>query len=98
MLTAAFFFFADQSSVGVVAYIPELFPTRLRVLGSAWAAAAGRIGSALSPIMAGAFMKYNQYSTVWLIFAAIYLIGVVVVWSIGPETKGRSLDEVHGEA
>ena len=98
VLTAAFFFFADQSSVGVVAYIPELFPTRLRVLGSAWAAAAGRIGSALSPIMAGAFMKYNQYSMVWLIFAAIYLIGVVVVWSIGPETKGRSLDEVHGEA
>ena len=48
--------------------------------------------------MAGAFMKYNQYSMVWLIFAAIYLIGVVVVWSIGPETKGRSLDEVHGEA
>ena len=43
-------------------------------------------------------MERASRTRFWLIFAAIYLIGVVVVWSIGPETKGRSLDEVHGEA
>lgn len=97
-LTAAFFFFADQSSVGVVAYIPELYPTRLRVLGSAWAAAAGRIASALAPIMAGVFMQYNQYGAVWVIFATMYLIAAVIVWSIGPETKGKTLEEVFENA
>lgn len=98
VLAASFFFFADQSSVCVIAYIPELFPTRLRVLGNSWAAAAGRIASAMAPIMAGALMKFNHYSTIWTIFALVYVVGAIVVWTLGPETKGRVLEELMGES
>ena len=94
VLMAIFFFFADQASVGVVAFVPELYPTRLRVLGSAWAAAAGRIASAVSPIMAGAFMKFNAFAAVWIVFAAVYVVAALITWFLAPETKGRSLDDV----
>jgi putative MFS transporter len=96
LFAAMFFFFADQSSVGVIAYIPELYPTRLRVLGSAWAAAAGRIASALAPIMAGAFMAMKMYATTWTIFAAVYIAAALITWAIGPETTGRELTELQG--
>ena len=91
---AAYKFFNDQGSLGVMAYIPELYPTRLRVMGNSYAASTSRVTSALAPIMVGFLMGMNQYTLIWIIFAISYLIGSVTVWLLGTETKGKSLEEV----
>lgn len=97
LFAALFFFFADQASVCVIAYVPELFPTRIRLVGATWAAAAGRFTSALAPIMAGALMAAGQYHAIWVIFALMYVVGIALVWALGPETKGRQLEELYAE-
>ena len=97
VFAALFFFFTDQASVCVIAYVPELFPTRIRLVGATWAAAAGRFTSALAPIMAGALMAAGQYKTIWVVFAVMYVLGIVLIWTLGPETKGRSLEQLYGE-
>lgn len=60
---AAYKFFNDQGSLGVMAYIPELYPTRLRVMGNSYAASTSRVTSALAPIIVGFLMGMNQYIT-----------------------------------
>jgi len=88
-----FKFFDQQGALGVMAYIPELYPTRLRVMGNAYAASASRATSAIAPIMVGLLIGMNQYLTIWVIFAAVYLLGAVILWSLGKETKGKTLEE-----
>ena len=90
---AIFKFFEQQGTLGVMGYIPELYPTRLRVMGNAYAGAASRITSALAPIMVGVLVGMHQYLAIWVIFAAILVIGVVVVLLLGPETRGKTLEE-----
>ncbi|MGI9861481.1 MFS transporter [Moorella naiadis] len=94
IFAALFFFFADQGSVGVVTYVPELYPTHLRALGSSWAAAPGRIAAAVAPIVLGTLMAAQSYFTIWIIFAALYWLGALLVLTLGVETKGKVLEEV----
>ena len=91
---AAYKFFNDQGSLGVMAYIPELYPTRLRVMGNSYAASSSRISAALAPIMVGFLMGMHQYTLIWIIFAVTYVIGALTIWLLASETKGKSLEEV----
>jgi len=88
-----FKFFDQQGALGVMAYIPELYPTRLRVMGNAYAASASRATSAVAPIMVGLLIGMNQYLTIWIIFAGVYVVGAVILWALGKETKGKTLEE-----
>ena len=80
----------------MLGYTPELFPTRVRGTGTGAAAAFGRIGSIIVP---GAIvMLISSWSTgyemVFIMFAAILLVGAVSVAILGEETKGRTLEEI----
>jgi putative MFS transporter len=88
-----FKFFDQQGALSVMAYIPELYPTRLRVMGNAYAASASRATSAIAPIMVGILVGMNLYLAIWSIFAAVYVVGAVIMWFLGPETKGKTLEE-----
>jgi putative MFS transporter len=90
---AIFKFFEQQGTLAVMGYIPEIYPTRLRVMGNAYAGASSRITSALAPIMVGVLMGMHHYLAIWAIFAAVLIIGVVIVLVLGPETKGKTLEE-----
>ena len=81
-------------SVGYAIYIPELFPTRLRLRGAGLAGAAGRLAAA------GA-----QYGVVWAYtlggvgavsacMAALLVLLAVVVLVFGIETRQRSLESL----
>jgi putative MFS transporter len=94
VFAALFGFFADMASAAVVVYVPELFPTHLRALGSSWAAAPGRIAAAIAPICLGALIQVGSYYTIWIIFAALYFLGAILVMALGIETKGKLLEEV----
>jgi putative MFS transporter len=88
-----FKFFDQQAALAVMGYIPELYPTRLRVMGNAYAGAASRVAAALAPIMVGVLVGMHHYLLIWFIFAAVYVLGAITIWRLGPETKGKTLEE-----
>ncbi len=78
-------------------YTPELYPTRLRGTGAGWAAAFGRSGAILAPIMVGKITGawgHDGFSVVFLMFAAVLAAGAVAVAALGEETHGRTLEEI----
>jgi putative MFS transporter len=93
-----FKFFDQQAALGVMGYIPELYPTRLRVMGNAYAGAASRVAAALAPIMVGVLVSMHHYLLIWAIFAGVYVIGALTVWLLGPETIGKTLEELTESA
>jgi putative MFS transporter len=88
-----FKFFDQQGALAVMGYIPELYPTRLRVMGNAYAGSSSRVTSAMAPIMVGALMGMHHFLAIWAIFAAVYVVGAITMWTFGPETKGKTLEE-----
>lgn len=70
----------------------EQFPTKARASGIGWAAGFGRIGGILAPFLVGSLIKSHvAFSTIFGIFFFSTLIGFLIVWAFGRETKGRTL-------
>jgi putative MFS transporter len=89
---AAVFFFG--SNICLYLYTPELFPTRMRALGSSVGGALNRLGVILGPIVVGAVYAGGSIGTVFLTLAAVSLTGAVVAGACAEETAGRRLEEV----
>ncbi|HEY3343098.1 MAG TPA: MFS transporter, partial [Anaerolineae bacterium] len=91
--------FFNLGAWGIVyTYTPELYPTRLRGTGSGFAAAIGRLGGVIGPYAVGSMLAAfsgSQYA-VFITFTIILIIGGIVVFALGEETKGRSLEEISG--
>ncbi|MGH9750619.1 MAG: MFS transporter [Candidatus Polarisedimenticolia bacterium] len=79
-------------------YTPELYPTRLRGTGTGFAAAFGRIGGILAPLMVGRLMGAwgGGFHAVFIMFAAVLVAGAAGVLLLGEETKGRTLEQISG--
>jgi putative MFS transporter len=92
--------FFNLGAWGVVyTYTPELYPTPLRATGSGWAAACGRVFAFLAPLsIALQVHVFGSDRTVFLVFTAVMVLGGLIVLAFGPETRGRSLDELAPEA
>lgn len=88
------YFFNEQASVCQMAYIPELFPTRLRMRGTAWCSATSRIVAATSPILVGYLLVANMFHTIAIVFSLTLFIPLIVFLIWGPETKGRGLEQI----
>ena len=74
------------------AYTPEQYPTVIRGTGAGMAAAIGRIGGILGPLLVGYLVAANtSISTIFTIFTVAILIGVVAV-AFGKETKNTVLE------
>ena len=72
-------------------WLPELFPTRSRATGIAFAFNAPRFIAFLGPLFAGTLIvTFGGYSRGALIFSLIYILGFVVAPFL-PETKGKPL-------
>lgn len=89
--------FFNLGAWGVIyTYTPELYPTRIRALGSGWAAAIGRIGGVLAPTIVGYMVSGSAgFTKVFVMFTAVMLVISLVVWLAGEETKGKTLDEIN---
>jgi hypothetical protein len=72
-------------------YFPELFPTSVRATGQGFSFNFGRILAAVGGLQTANLMGMfdNDFSRAGSILAAIYLLGIVVIY-FGPETKGGS--------
>ena len=88
--------FFNLGAWGVVyTYTPELYPTRVRAFASGWAAAVGRVGGILAPVVVAHMIIGNDgFNNVFVMFAAVMLVVAAVVWLIGEETRGKSLQEI----
>lgn len=72
-------------------WLPELFPTRMRATGMAFAFNAPRFIAFLGPMFAGLLItQFGGFSKMAVAFSFIYILGFVVVPFL-PETKGRPL-------
>ena len=75
------------------AYLPELFPTRVRTTGQGFCWNMSRVVAGAGPLatgmLVGAFgsLQLAAVSIIW-----IYLIGLTAIW-FGPETKGVPLED-----
>lgn len=88
-------FFTWMVWPSVYAYTPELYPTRMRATGCGLASAVGRVGALLGPYATGLMVASAAgQSMVFKAAAATFIIGALAVLVFGPETKGKTLEEL----
>ena len=92
-----FLSFFNLGAWGVVyTYTPEMYPTRVRGTGTGWAAACGRSGGVVAPLVVGQMLGSwgVGYETIFLMFSAVLLVGAINVALLGEETKGKTLEQI----
>jgi putative MFS transporter len=75
-------------------YSVELYPTRLRAVGTGLGSAWLRAGSSIGPIVVGSIMADLGIRYVFAAFAAVAFVGGLVTLLFAIETKGRVLEEL----
>lgn len=73
-------------------YSAEIFPTRVRALGSGTANALSRIFNFAAPLLVAALYEGAGYTAVFVLLAALSAVGGLVAARFGPRTTGVSLD------
>ena len=81
-------------AIGYGLYIPELFPTELRLRGAALAVGVGRLtGTFVGFAIAGLFGAFGIIGVAAFLVSGL-LIQAVMVIALGPETSDRSLEDI----
>jgi MFS transporter, putative metabolite:H+ symporter len=75
-------------------YTGELYPTRIRAIGTAFGSAWLRLGSAIGPALVGWIVGSYGINLVFLTFAGVLCIGGLVCFAYSLESKGRILEEL----
>jgi MFS transporter, putative metabolite:H+ symporter len=106
MLMLAGTFFSSSIYTVVGPYMSEIWPTRLRSSGMGMSYGVGNLGgkvlgpAGLAVIMgAGDIIKpaapnLKMLGPAFVYFAGWYIIGIIGFWVFGPETKGRTFEEM----
>lgn len=81
-------------ATGFAMHVPELFPTRYRLRGTAISATAGRIATALVQFAVVAIFAWQGLFGVLAALAGVLVFQALVFLVFGFETKGRALEEV----
>lgn len=87
-------FLYEQGVAGTVVWTAELYPSKVRATATCWSTGAGRLSSAASPIVFGYFMANQMYYGIYVTMAAFFWIAVALVYFLGIETKGKSLEDI----
>jgi MFS family permease len=75
------------------AYLPELFPTRVRATGQGFCWNAARCLTAVGPLMAGTLIAtFGSFPAAAASTSVAFVVGLVAIW-FGPETKGKPLPD-----
>ncbi|KAA9165888.1 MFS transporter [Amycolatopsis acidicola] len=96
ILGAVFQFFALLLNTTLAAWSPELYPTRVRALGTSVVNGIGNVSGAVMPLLAVALFAAGGIAGVFVMLAAMYVVlGVSAVCA--PETHNRSLEDLNPE-
>lgn len=74
-------------------YTPEIYPTRMRVIGTAFATAWLRLASAIAPIMIGFILEVSGVSTIFILFASVTVVGAILAFKM-IETRKKVLEDI----
>ena len=74
-------------------YTPEIYPTRMRAIGTGLATSWLRIASALGPALVGFMVGSNGIHSVFLMFAGVSVVGAMAATCM-VETSDRRLEEI----
>lgn len=86
-------YFMLAAFAGTYIFTVEQFPTWARASGMGWAAGFGRIGGTIAPFIVGALIAAHvSFGTIFTIFFITVLVGFLLVWGLGRETKGLNID------
>jgi putative MFS transporter len=77
----------------VYLYTPEIYPTRMRAIGTGVATSWLRIASAIGPTMIGFMLGKGGVDSVFLMFAVVAVIGLIAATRI-IETRNLRLEEI----
>ena len=77
----------------VYLYTPEIYPTRMRAIGTGVATSWLRIGSAIGPTLVGFMLGRGGVDSVFLMFAAVALVGLLAATRM-IETRNLRLEEI----
>jgi putative MFS transporter len=75
-------------------YSAEIYPTRLRAIGTGTGSAWLRLGSSAGPIVVGFIMSTIGIQYVFATFAAILIVGALITVLFAIETQGKVLEEL----
>jgi putative MFS transporter len=74
-------------------YTPEIYPTRMRAIGTGLATSWLRLTSAIGPPLVGLMVGAQGVGSVFIMFAIVSVVGAVVATRM-IETRGRKLEEI----
>jgi putative MFS transporter len=94
ILASIALFFISILLAGIYVYLPEIYPTRMRALGSGTASAWLRIASIVGPVIVGFILAESGLSIVFLFFGVTALVGALIVMIFAIETNRRVLEEI----
>jgi MFS transporter, putative metabolite:H+ symporter len=84
----------DILSLALYLYTAELYPTRVRALGTSTATAWLRLASILGPQVVGFIIAGGGLGDVFLVFGLVVLSASITVALFAAETKARVLEEI----
>jgi putative MFS transporter len=94
ILSTVSWFFITTISLGLYLYSSEIYPTRVRALGTGTGTAWVRLASIIGPFVVGMILPASGLGGVFLMFAIAALVGGVITIAFGMETRGRTLEEL----
>jgi len=93
-LASVALFFISILLAAIYVYLPEVYPTRMRALGSGAASSWMRIASIVGPIVVGAILGGAGLPSVFLFFGVSAFAGALIVFLFAVETKQKVLEEI----
>jgi putative MFS transporter len=78
-------------------YIPELFPTEVRLRASGIVNTLGRGATIVTPFIVVALFEARGVAGVMALMIGLLVVQIVAVWAFGIEPRHRSLEELKGD-
>lgn len=79
-------------------YMPEIFPTALRALGTGIPNSVGRIATVFCMFVVAEILKQMGFTSVFVYLAASVCIAGLILGLLGERTRGRSLESIAAAA
>lgn len=93
ILASSAYALIGTTTVLLYLYTPEIYPTRMRAIGTGLATSWLRAASAASPAIVGLVLAKEGITTVFFMFACIALVGMCTAYRM-IETTDRVLEEI----
>ncbi|MCY1292035.1 cation transport protein [compost metagenome] len=93
LLASSAYAVMGSATVLLYLYTPEIYPTRIRAIGTGLATSWLRAASAIAPAVVGMVLTGQGIATVFLMFAGACVVGLVAACRM-TETTNRPLEEI----